>query len=262
MNAKQVTIISNFNEPEAKTEDALLVKALGEHVACGMMDFSAFVGAVWQQNTAYLIRNVWGRDGILDMDFENLYETLDAKRVTYRNTHDGKGDQKGKNYLVALSKVRRDVVPTFDSLEEALRYPADAYVSKPVFGSSGKGVIHMNRGDLDRYDLGGRLLLQPRLDVKYELSFVFVDQSYQYSLRTKASRWDMEPYSPTAEELQLARGFNAWNAVKGIQRVDFICTTDGRSLLLELEDWCPYLSLFAVPGLPQARFIDHLLDSF
>ncbi|MDB5069972.1 MAG: hypothetical protein JWM87_1083 [Candidatus Eremiobacteraeota bacterium] len=255
----EIVIVSNFKEPEALTEDTLLAQALRDQMDCTMMNFSTFVDTAWRRDVAYLIRNVWGRGGILDMDFERLYEALDAERVIYRNTHNGKGDQKGKNYLVALSQQRADVVPTFDSLEEALRYQAAVYVLKPVFGSSGKGVVRVARGDLSRYELGGRFLLQPLLDVLHEVSFFFIKKSFQYSLRTKARRWDLERHTPDVEELRLAQEFNEWNSIEGIQRVDFIYTASGRRFLLELEDWCPYLSLFTVPGLPRAPFIDSLL---
>ncbi len=72
--------------------------------------------------------------------------------------------------------------------------------------------------------------MQPHVDFRHEVSFVFVDQDFQYALYAPdpARRWVLEPYDPAPGDLEFARRFIEWNTVRhGIQRVDACRTRDG-----------------------------------
>jgi hypothetical protein len=104
----------------------------------------------------------------------------------------------------------------------------------------------------------GEALIQPRIDFVYEVSFYFVDDSFQYALRAPdpAERWALEPYDPTDADLAFARAFVAWNTLPhGIQRVDACRTAEGALLLVELEDLNPFLSLDLLPAPTRDAFV-------
>lgn len=263
MNAvREIVVVSNFKEEDARTEDSLLSDSLGEHIPSVLADLSDIAASERKSYTLYLFRNIWGKDGVFEKDFSYLYDELKTKNIPYRNTYNGKADQIGKMYLVSLYEEGKEVVPTFNSSDRALKYQASSYVVKPIIGSSGVDQREMDRGQLSSFVLDKKYLIQPKIDFIYELSLFFIDQSFQYALKTKTSRWDLELHHPTDKELKIAQEFIRWNPVKGIQRVDFLHTKDGQTLVLELEDWCPYLSLFDVEGLPRELFIKNLLASF
>lgn len=104
----------------------------------------------------------------------------------------------------------------------------------------------------------GTLLVQPRIDFRYEVSFYFIDQDFRYALYAPdpAHRWVLEPYKPAPADLDFARRFVEWNTLThGIQRVDACRTAEGELLLVELEDLNPYLSLDRVPAEVREAFV-------
>jgi hypothetical protein len=69
----------------------------------------------------------------------------------------------------------------------------------------------------------GDILVQPRVDFRYEVSFYYVDDAFQYALHAPdpERRWALEPYEPTAADLAFARCFIGWSTLNhGIQSVD------------------------------------------
>ena len=112
-------------------------------------------------------------------------------------------------------------------------------------------------------------LIQPMVEFVYEVSFVYVNNVFMYAMyngensasgldnkdnknnrkqeeeETTKKRWELSVYSPTAEDLMFAQKFVDWNGcTRQIQRVDACRTVDGGELLLmELEDYCCWLSL-------------------
>lgn len=162
------------------------------------------------------------------------------------NQLSGKADMVGKRYLVDLSAAGYPVIPTTDRREDVERLPkADEYAVKPVRGADSVGLRFLGREQLDELRYDG-LIVQPRIDFEYEVSFYFVDHAFQYALFAPRpqERWLLEPYEPTASDLEFARAVIDWNDIAhGIQRVDACRTRDGGLLLVELEDLNPYLSL-------------------
>ena len=106
------------------------------------------------------------------------------------------------------------------------------------------------------------MLVQPRVDLVHEISFVFVGRRFQYAVYApdRSRRWELVPYTPTADDLAFAQRFVDWNGLDvGVQRVDACRTRDGRLLLVELEDLNPYLSLDRLDDATRSAFTDALV---
>ncbi|MFE4212904.1 hypothetical protein [Streptomyces sp. NPDC056844] len=198
-------------------------------------------------------------------------EAYDAFRARAResgarvhNSLDGRGDMAGKQYLVDLSRAGFPVIPTVDRAADLGLLPRSAgYVVKPKLGADSVGLRFT---DEPEYPEGadGTLLVQPRIDFRYEVSFYFVGHDFQYALHAPHPdrRWVLEPYAPTAADLDFARRFVEWNTLThGIQRVDACRTPEGGLLLVELEDLNPYLSLDRVSDRVREAFVARMRDS-
>ncbi|MFI6156446.1 hypothetical protein ACIBCA_27590 [Kitasatospora sp. NPDC051170] len=159
----------------------------------------------------------------------------------------GRGDMAGKKYLLDLTSAGYPVIPTVDRAEDLHRLPVVAeYVVKPKLGADSIGLRTVPVEELGSVGYERGVLVQPLIPFTYEVSFYFVDDAFQYALYAPdpEQRWRLEPYEPTAADLEFARRFIAWNTVgHGVQRVDACRTPEGELLLVELEDLNPYLSL-------------------
>ncbi|MFB6549540.1 MULTISPECIES: hypothetical protein [unclassified Streptomyces] len=176
----------------------------------------------------------------------------------------GRADMAGKQYLLDLTDAGYPVIPTVGRPEDLHRLPpADEYVVKPRLGADSVGlrfvpadrVRETVRGD------AGDILVQPRVEFAYEVSFYFVDHDFQYALYAPHPdrRWRLEPYDASPEDLDFARRFIEWNGVEhGIQRVDACRAPGGELLLVELEDLNPYLSLDALDDAGRNSFVTAL----
>ncbi|MFJ3230923.1 hypothetical protein [Streptomyces sp. NPDC086787] len=176
----------------------------------------------------------------------------------------GRADMAGKQYLIDLTEAGFPVIPTVDRAEDLHRLPAaERYVVKPRLGADSIGLEIVLADRLP--DLADRtVLVQPYVDLAYEVSFYFVDHDFQYALHAPdpARRWRLERYDPTADDLEFARRFIDWNAIEhGIQRVDACRAPDGRLLLVELEDLNPYLSLDALTPETRDAFVVAMTES-
>ncbi|MEU1050805.1 hypothetical protein ABZ400_37540 [Streptomyces sp. NPDC005897] len=175
----------------------------------------------------------------------------------------GRADMVGKQYLLDLTAAGFPVIPTVDRVEDLHRLPvADQYVVKPRLGADSAGLRIVPAGRVpEALAGGGDLLVQPRVDFAYEVSFYFVDHDYQYALHAPHPdrRWQLEPYDATVADLDFARRFIEWNGVDhGIQRVDACRAPGGELLLVELEDLNPYLSLDALDEPAREAFVTAL----
>ncbi|MEU9733077.1 hypothetical protein [Streptomyces sp. NPDC048002] len=192
------------------------------------------------------------------LDYPEAYEAFrgraaDTGALVY-NELSGRGDMAGKQYLLDLTAQGFPVIPTVDRPEDLSLLPAaERYVVKPKLGADSRG-LEIVPADRARELADGGVLVQPRVDFAYEVSFYFVDHHFQYALHTPdpARRWELRPYEPTGADLEFARRFVDWNGLgHGVQRVDACRAPGGELLLVELEDLNPYLSLDAVD--PQVR---------
>ncbi|MFZ3596848.1 hypothetical protein [Streptomyces sp. BH104] len=171
----------------------------------------------------------------------------------------GRADMAGKQYLLDLTTAGYPVIPTVDRAADLDRLPkTDTYIAKPKLGADSIGLRVVPAAELDGLPYGDGLLVQPRIDFQYEVSFYFVDDQLLYALYAPdpARRWELRPYEPTAADREFARSFVEWNTLPhGIQRVDACRAPDGRLLLVELEDLNPYLSLDLVDEATREAFV-------
>lgn len=169
------------------------------------------------------------------------------------NPLSGRGDMAGKQYLLDLTAARYPVIPTIDRPEDLHLLPeAGQYAVKPKAGADSIGLAFVPQEQLGGLAYGD-ILVQPRIDFRYEVSFYYVDDAFQYALHAPdpERRWVLEPYEPTDADLAFARRFIDWNTLDhGIQRVDACRTREGELILIELEDLNPYLSLGLVSEQP------------
>ena len=109
----------------------------------------------------------------------------------------GKGDMAGKQYLVDLTEQRYPVIPTIGDPADLDRLPEVAeYVVKPKAGADSHGLEFVDRDRLADKAQGGGVLIQPKIDFRYEVSFYFVDREFQYALNAPdpAQRWELVLY--------------------------------------------------------------------
>ncbi|MEU4273597.1 hypothetical protein AB0F57_01415 [Streptomyces tanashiensis] len=196
--------------------------------------------------------------------YDAFRERATARGTLVYNPLHGRGDMAGKQYLLDLTAAGYPVIPTVERAEDLHRLPeAAAYAVKPKAGADSIGLRFLAYEELAGLSYG-ELLVQPRVDFRYEVSFYFVDDRFQYALHAPGPerRWVLEPYEPTADDLDFARRFIDWNTLDhGIQRVDACRAPGGELLLVELEDLNPYLSLDRVPEPVRERFADALVHS-
>jgi hypothetical protein len=169
-----------------------------------------------------------------------------ARGTRVYNPLSGRADMAGKQYLLDLTAAEYPVIPTIDRPQDLGLLPeTDQYVVKPKAGADSIGLSFVPQEQLAGLAYGD-ILVQPRIDFRYEVSFYYVDDAFQYALHAPdpERRWVLEPYQPTEADLDFARRFVDWNTLDhGIQRVDACRTQEGDLLLVELEDLNPYLSL-------------------
>ncbi|WP_392674088.1 hypothetical protein [Streptomyces sp. LN785] len=206
------------------------------------------------------------------LHYQEAYDAFCARarerKVPVYNPLTGRGDMAGKQYLVDLAAAGYPVIATVDRAADLGLLPAaPEYVIKPKLGADSVGLRFVAPDGLAAEvaaEADGTVLVQPRIDFRYEVSFYFVDRDFQYALYAPhpERRWVLEPYAPTAEDLAFARRFVEWNDLAhGIQRVDACRTADDELLLVELEDLNPYLSLDRVPDEVREAFVARMKAS-
>lgn len=183
------------------------------------------------------------------------------------NEFNGNGDMNGKQYLVDLTNENFPVIPSVDSLDSFKKLPnVSTYVIKPKYGADSIGMKILSKDEIiEEIDSNNKdTLIQPLINFEYEVSFYFIDEQFQYALYApdKTKRWDLKEYSPTEEDLEFAQRFIEWNNLKsGIQRIDACRNENGKLLLVELEDFNPYLSLLELNTETCNNFIEILKKS-
>ena len=198
--------------------------------------------------------------------YDNFIQRVKKNNLNTFNDFKGKADMCGKQYLLDLTLEDYPVIPTVDSIDNLDLLPiVDSYVIKPKDGADSLGLKIVYKDELYTENLSEDMLIQPTIDFKYELSFYFLNNEYQYALYAPNpnKRWELKEYNPTKEEISFAQKFIDWNTIeKGIQRVDACKTQDNNLLLMELEDLNPYLSLFELKDDKRRNFVSKLIDTF
>jgi hypothetical protein len=243
-------------------EDVFLTSRLREHLdlaLCHPRDAVALMDGF----DAVVVRN----SGPV-LEYQDAYDAFrehaTATGTPVYNPLTGRGDMAGKRYLLDLTAAGRPVIPTVDRPEDLHRLPGtQRYVVKPRLGADSMG-LRVVPADEVRGHIDGDVLVQPHIDFAYEVSFYFVDHDFQYALYAPHTgrRWQLEPYEPTRDDLDFARGFIDWNTLDhGIQRVDACRAPGGELLLVELEDLNPYLSLDALDDTGREAFVSAMTAS-
>ena len=199
--------------------------------------------------------------------YAHFREQAAATNQRVYNPLTGKADMAGKQYLIDLTAQGHPVIPTFGQDDLTGLPLAGTYVVKPKAGADSHGLEFVEADELQNTlarKAGTEVLVQPRIDFRYEVSFYFVDRDFQYALNAPdpAERWELTNYTPSREDLEFARRFIDWNDLgHGIQRVDACRTRSGELLLVELEDLNPYLSLDRTSDDTRARFVEAMTAS-
>ncbi|MFH8487805.1 hypothetical protein [Streptomyces longisporoflavus] len=243
-------------------EDIFLSSRLGDAFAialCHPLDAAGLISAF----DAVLVRNS-GPVLHYQEAYDAFREQALARGTRVYNPLSGRGDMAGKQYLLDLTAAGYPVIPTVDRPRDLHLLPATAqYAIKPKAGADSIGLAFAPADQLGDLTYGD-ILVQPRVDFRYEVSFYYVDDTFQYALYAPdpARRWELQPYEPTEADLAFARRFIGWNTLDhGIQRVDACRTREGDLLLVELEDLNPYLSLDLVPEQTRDAFATNLTAS-
>jgi len=243
-------------------EDLYITSKLKEH-------FNVLIGHPQQAITFLnLVDIVVYRNTGSVMDFEGYYRKfiseVNNRNITTFNSFDGKGDQQGKQYLLDLQEEGYAVIPTAVNVNEIdkLGNP-EKYIVKLINGADSKGMEILSKKELLAANPFGKLI-QPYIDFQYEVSFYYLNDTFQYALYApnKEKRWDLTPYEATQEDLGFAEKFIKWNNIKrGITRVDACRLQDGSLLLVELEDLNPFLSIEILSEEKREDFLRNFIEA-
>ncbi|QCD54261.1 hypothetical protein [Streptomyces hawaiiensis] len=243
-------------------EDIFLTSRLRDdfHIAlCHPLDAAALMDAF----DVVVVRNS-GPVLHYQKEYDTFREQATAHGTRIYNPLSGRGDMAGKQYLLDLTAAGYPVIPTIDQPSDLHLLPeVGHYAVKPKAGADSIGLAFVPREQLGGLAYGD-ILVQPRIDFRYEVSFYYVDDAFQYALHAPdpERRWVLEPYEPTDADLTFARRFIDWNTLDhGIQRVDACRTREGELLLVELEDLNPYLSLDLVSDRTRDSFVASMTAS-
>lgn len=197
--------------------------------------------------------------------FNQFLSEVKSKNVLIFNSFDGKADIKGKQYLIDLTVEKYPVIPTVETIKDLAQIGShDEYIVKIKNGADSIGMEILSKEELLSQNPLGKLI-QPLIDFKYEVSFYYLNEAFQYALYApdKSKRWELSEYMPTPEDLNFASKFITWNNIRtGITRVDACRCEDGSLLLVELEDLNPYLSLEILNEDKRNSFLSNLVETF
>ncbi|MDO8564204.1 MAG: hypothetical protein Q7R87_04295 [Nanoarchaeota archaeon] len=210
-----------------------------------------------------LIRNIWPVEDYRER-LDEVFNVIKNRGIKTYPPLSAKGDMTGKEYLIELFNKGYPVIPTINNKEDLSKLGnTENYFIKPIYGGSSIGCKKVSMHELFELNLQG-YVIQPFIDIEAELSLYFIDNKLQHALYTpnKEERWNLKPFTPTTEELAFAQQFVKWNNLPyGLQRIDACRMKDGRLLLMEIEDFCPFLSLLEIDKTLKDDFLDTLVKS-
>ena len=197
-------------------------------------------------------------------EYEAFKIKVNEVGVKIFNELKGKGDMIGKQYLVELTKRDYPVIPSVDKQQDfGLLLDSDKYLVKPKLGADSIGIRQVSKKEIDSIDFS-KNLVQPLINFIYEVSFYFINHSFQYALYAPnpEKRWELEFYEATDGDMKFAQRFIEWNNIDyGIQRIDACRTSQGDLLLMEVEDLNPYLSLDLLTDKVRDLFIGNVTNA-
>lgn len=194
--------------------------------------------------------------------FRVFLEAVKEKGILSFNSFDGKADIKGKQYLLDLGKLGYPVIPTIEDLQNLPELDNHGkFVVKLKNGADSIGMEMLTKEELLGCDLKGKLV-QPWINFKYEVSFYFLNNQFQYAMYApnKDKRWDLQEYEPIPGDLEFAEMFLSWNNMeRGITRVDACRLQNDSLLLVELEDLNPFLSIELLSEEKREKFLGNFI---
>jgi len=197
--------------------------------------------------------------------FNNFLLLVKKNNICTFNSFDGKADIKGKEYLLNLTVEKYPVIPTIDTIENLKRLgEQEKYVVKIKNGADSIGMEILTKEELLK-EKPSEKLIQPLIYFEYEVSFYYLNNSFQYALYApdKNKRWELIEYEATSEDLEFASKFINWNDIEtGITRIDACRCRDNTLLLVELEDLNPFLSIELLSENKRDDFIANILKTF
>lgn len=243
-------------------EDLFITSKLKEH-------FNILIGHP-HQAISYLdcadtvvFRNTGSILGFQDY-FREFLEAVREKGIKTFNSFDGKGDLHGKQYLLDLQDIDYPVIPTVDNFDDINKLgESEKFIIKLKNGADSIGMETLTKEELSNIKPNGKLI-QPLIEFKYEVSFYYLNNQFQYALYAPntSKRWDLTEYEATPEDLSFAEKFVKWNNMeRGITRIDACRLKDGSLLLVELEDLNPYLSIEVLPEEKRLAFLNNFISA-
>lgn len=174
------------------------------------------------------------------------------------------GREINKQYLFDLQEEGYAVIPSAININGIDRLgDPEKYVVKLMNGADSVGMEILNKDELLAANPQGKLI-QPYINFQYEVSFYYLNNTFQYALfaPNKAKRWDLKNYDATPEDLGFAGKFIKWNNLeRGITRVDACRLQDGSLLLVELEDLNPFLSIDLLSEEKRESFLRNFIEA-
>ncbi len=256
-----VLLLTNlYNQHEA--EDIYLSRRLREHFNVALSN-PLDCEAIEDDADLILVRNTWP-----NFDYKEQIDEFKARVVrkgllTY-NPFTGKGDFRGKGYLVELYRLGYPVIPSADELGDLSDLPeTDMFFAKPKYKCDNIETFSATREQLSSVWLKD-YIIQPYIDFTCEISFYFIDGQFVYAFTTrrKVGDHDFTEYRPTEGDLAFARKFLEWDNMEcGLQRVDACRTRDGMLQLVELEDLDPFLYLLRVSDTTREKMVDGIVKA-
>lgn len=256
---KKLLFLTNKNNDSIEDEDSKLIDYLSKYFELAVSHPQDCLPLLHKVE-GIIIRNIWPTHEYAEEWKEIEQKIKDSGLPTY-NSLSGKGDIKGKDYLLKLFKDGYSVIPSVDKFKDIDQLgDTESYWIKPKDGCDGFGAGKYTRAELNSRNLTD-YIIQPYIEFTSEPSFFFVDNIFSHAI-TMPNRLrdrDIEVYIPTEDEILLAKRFVDWNDLPhGIQRIDFVKKDDSSLLLTEVEDLCPYLYISDVGIEIRNRFLERV----
>lgn len=258
-------LLTNFHHSpleEFEEEDIFLANYLRKHFHV-ILSHPLDCEQIEDKADIVLIRNVWPVFPYEDK-WNKIKERFRKKKLKVYPPLTAKGDMVGKDHLITLFSLKYPVIPTVDKISEINKLgKTEFYFIKPKNMCDAIGTEKLTKEQLLNKTLNN-YVIQPYIDFEYEVSFYVIDNKILYSFSTprKVYPYEIKDYSPTKEDIEFVNKFLKWNNLPhSLQRIDACRTKDGKLLLVEVEDFSPYLHLLDMNDKIRSQFLDKLNHS-
>ncbi len=157
------------------------------------------------------------------------------------------------------------VIPTSTDMKLFEKYPRNSlFYLKMINGYDGYGQCVKVK---DGVTPNSNYIIQPKINFTKEIEFYFINRKFQYALEFVPSKKPVYPipklYDYTDQELEVASCFADMckEEFVGVQRIDFLKTSDNQLLLLEIGDSAPYLNLNSLDKNTKEMFLKNYKEA-